>query len=328
MSSFRKRTPGTGPTGAGGAAAAATAAPRGTRVSGFNGRTTVSSGIASLDSSIGDLLVGTVTVVERDRGSGYSSLVLKYFCAQGLAAAHVLCLASTDDPEAFVRTLMKVAKDDDDDSSQNDPDDADDAPLTQPGPRTLGSLRDTTRLNIAWRYQNMPTLNAAQQKASSASLKGLGPYCSQFDITKQMDEATLNTASIALVNVNEWVQLTSKQLYQNLYSAIVGIIQKGSFKNSDSNSAPTILRIAIDDIGGPTWGSDAGSPTSIHALIWFLSKLRLLVRESRAVVMCTLSSFLYSNHLVGVSTNPYVSLIRHAVDTVLEVESFSGELVK
>ncbi|KAI8613521.1 Elongator complex protein 4 [Chytriomyces sp. MP71] len=319
---------------------------RGTRISGVSGRPVASFGIASLDASIGDCPLGSLTLLLTDRASAYAALIARYFAAQGIASNNVVCVAAASPlsqqtsiheantsnlpnaPEAFVRSLMLKIEDVDSDTipATEDPED-DEAPAPSTT-RTLGSLRDTSstadRLSIAWRYQGMPKWNASSTPHTAASSAGGGPFCCKFDITKTLPATTLDASSIALVNIDTWSHLASAQLYANLLDSIRTILDQGKFWTSTHAVAPNLLRIILDDVGGPTWGRDAGSEASMQNLFKFLTCLRAMLRNARAVAMVTIAAHVFKGHHTGIATNPHVRLLQHACDLVLEVESFSG----
>ncbi|KAJ3066729.1 Elongator subunit elp4 [Podochytrium sp. JEL0797] len=313
MSSFRK-------------AGASNSLPAlGTRISGLTGSTPVcSSGIASLDGSVGDMALGTVTLVLSDRGSGYASLIAKYFAAQGVASANVLCCAGVKDQEAFVNSLMLNIKDEDAASTLHDDDEGDSVEVETT--RVLGSLRQTNNMTIAWRYNNLPNLNAAPKQSVS---KPSGPYCCSFDITKTISTQTLNASQIALINVQEWIDenplATASELYDKLLAALTSILTQGKFRASDTPmGTPNLLRIILNDLASPQFGIDAGSPASMHAFVSFCTRLRGVMKGGRVVCVVTVPGYLYEGHHVGVGENAYMRMAMHACDVVMEVESFSG----
>ncbi|KAJ3225543.1 Elongator subunit elp4 [Chytriomyces hyalinus] len=320
----------------------------GTRVSSVSGKSVCSFGIASLDSSVGECAVGSLTLINSDRCSDYARLIASYFAAQAIASGNVLTVAAsslsassipekttadgasasntnTSACEQFVQRLMLKIDDTDADSATDDAD-SDDVDLgVGSNPRTLGlaSLRsDRDKMAIAWRYQAMPRMSSPASVSNSAA--SAGPYCCKFDITKTITPATLDAASIALISVETWASLTSAELYTNLLDSVRSIIDQGKFRNSVNSLTPNLLRIVLEDVGGPSWGIDAGSETALKALFKFLTCLRALLRDSRAVCMLTISAYTFKGHHVGIATNPYMQMLQHACDLVLEVESFSG----
>ncbi|KAI9333840.1 Elongator complex protein 4 [Obelidium mucronatum] len=311
---------------------------QGTRISGATGKPTVSFGAAALDGSIGAQPLGSVWLVLGDRGSGYAPLLLTYGASQAAACGHTLALVGAAPDAAAAALFRRVADDEapaDDESLDADDDDA-------PPVRQLGALRAgaAPKLAIAWRYQNMAPVGKPSSSSSSSLANSNTPFCSVFDITKTIDKQSLEAASIATINVSHWTDTenaTAAQVYDKLYESILSIVNQGRFRNSDpplsATQPPTVLRIVIDDLAGPSWGTDAGSTDAFHALVAFLLRLKLLLRDCRAVLVMSMRSWLFKSveekDLVLVngapSLNPYVVSVLHACDGVLEVESFSGE---
>ncbi|KAJ3244903.1 Elongator subunit elp4, partial [Chytriomyces hyalinus] len=263
----------------------------GTRVSSVSGKSVCSFGVASLDSSVGECAVGSLTLINSDRCSDYARLIASYFAAQAIASGNVLAvaasslsalsspekvandgtgvtnLANSSACEQFVQRLMLKIDDTDADSAADDAD-SEDVDLGSSGvgsnPRTLGlaSLRsDRDKMAIAWRYQAMPRISSPASVTNSAA--SAGPYCCKFDITKTIAPATLDAASIALISVETWASLTSAELYTNLLDSIRSIIDQGKFRNSVNSLTPNLLRIVLEDVGSPSWGIDAGSETAL-----------------------------------------------------------------
>ncbi|KAJ3027719.1 UNVERIFIED_CONTAM: Elongator subunit elp4 [Siphonaria sp. JEL0065] len=329
MSGFRKRTPGSATTST--PTSAVSQPTRGTRISGFNGKSVCSFGVASLDASIGEMPVGSVFLVLGDRGSGYAALIKKYLASQAVACGNVLCSVgdSSNDPEEFVKELFKVV---DEESTASKEDEDDEGVVETSSQRELGGgLRDAnSRLSIAWRYQGLPSLSTPKVNSQS---KSIGPYCCMFDITQTMNAETLDKTSIAIVNVSSWVNseenVTAKVVYSRLFDSILEIVNKGKFRNSDASVTPNLLRIVIQDIGGPFWGTDAGSQTAFVELIRFLGRIRGLIRDCRAVLVVGLRGYLFDGYQDGGGVEKseksgWLKAVMHAVDGVLEVESFSG----
>ncbi|KAJ3018670.1 UNVERIFIED_CONTAM: hypothetical protein HDU68_011042, partial [Siphonaria sp. JEL0065] len=114
-----------------------------------------------------------------------------------------------------------------------------------------------------------------------------------------------------------------------LFDSILEIVNKGKFRNSDASVTPNLLRIVIQDIGGPFWGTDAGSQTAFVELIRFLGRIRGLIRDCRAVLVVGLRGYLFDGYQDGGGVEKseksgWLKAVMYAVDGVLEVESFSG----
>ncbi|XP_045873871.1 elongator complex protein 4 isoform X2 [Meles meles] len=75
----------------------------GTRPSVRNGQLLVSTGLPALDQLLGGgLAVGTVLLIEEDKYNTYSSLLFKYFLAEGIINGHTLLVASAKEEPADI----------------------------------------------------------------------------------------------------------------------------------------------------------------------------------------------------------------------------------
>ncbi|KAI8805438.1 Elongator complex protein 4 [Cladochytrium replicatum] len=179
--------------------------PFGTRPSLHASVPLVSTGIASLDEVLGGgLPLGNVLLIKEDRITGYSSLLLKYFIAQGITldglpnthgGHHMLVASSDNDPNELLEGLMGLASDQYPSSkmekgttggakAQDEEDDVIDdgllsRPFGAPTPRALGVVRargvvgeqrgsEDERMKIAWRYNNMPQFSSEVGKTSGS----------------------------------------------------------------------------------------------------------------------------------------------------------------
>ncbi|XP_078196908.1 elongator complex protein 4 isoform X5 [Callithrix jacchus] len=83
----------------------------GTRPSVRNGQLLVSTGLPALDQLLGGgLAVGTVLLIEEDKYNIYSSLLFKYFLAEGIVNGHTLLVASAnEDPANILQQIRPVS---------------------------------------------------------------------------------------------------------------------------------------------------------------------------------------------------------------------------
>jgi elongator complex protein 4 len=152
-SSFRRAVPGAAPKASAEPAPAprgsiASRLPRGTKLSTHNGQVLVSTGVSSLDDLFGGgLPLGSLLIVDEDRGTGYATLLLQYFISQGLQLSHGILVASADaDPTLLVQQA--------------------------PGPQEARAASSTAPrasadedMKIAWRYRKLPKVGAAPAAA-------------------------------------------------------------------------------------------------------------------------------------------------------------------
>ncbi|KAJ3408500.1 Elongator subunit elp4 [Chytridiales sp. JEL 0842] len=318
---------------------ASSSLPPSTRISPHNGSLQTSTGIPSLDIALGGgIPTSTLLLVQEDNVTSYASLLLRYFVAQGVVGRHAVCVIGAEDPEQLGKGLMAAVGVEEDVNDDDDDDDDENrkagAGLAAGGARSLGALRrgaDEEKMKIAWRYQSLPKLGSAGVTSQMVVAKGDGAYCHVFDVTKQMPASVMEAAAdrILYLNPSEWIKQghSEAQVYAKLLDQIKGLIKHGAFSLSSplppNPKTPSFLRIAIQSIASPYWGTGTGQPASAQALFRFLTSLRSLLSTSRAVCMLTLPAHLYADaHLV--SSSPFIRRVQTACDGVIEIESFAG----
>ncbi|KAL7748437.1 Elongator subunit elp4 [Sorochytrium milnesiophthora] len=281
MSSFRRRTT-TAPT-----------LPSGCRISSAQAQVLTSTGVASLDDLLGGgLPLGTTLLLHSDRGasSSYASLLLRYFCVQGVHSDQAVLLASADvAPRDFLASLPRLV----DAQSTTTP-----AAAAKPNNAAGGD-----KLNIAWRYQNQAKVGDAVLAASR--------YCCNFDLSKDIDPGTLDGARLYTVHLGD-SSATAQDQYDTLYMRILAAIDDGGFRASATPADPSkprsVLRIAVHAMLSPFWCS-----RTAHSHLTFLHRLRALLRHSFAVAVVSVSS---------TSTVPAAPM--HALtDFVLSLDAFA-----
>ncbi|KAI8099970.1 Elongator complex protein 4 [Halteromyces radiatus] len=298
--------------------------PPGSRLSAYNGQLLISTGVPSLDDILGGgLPVGTVLLVKEDRATTYAQLLLKYFMAQGISSGHHCTLVSKDeDPSEMARNLMWLA------SSDADMDDDD-----------LGNKTSNTgesdRMKIAWRYSHLKKFETSVKATpvptprpvtkdtvstpttSADKSKDPPPYCSLFDLTKRIPETILEQASLSLIDPSsENNDDDTVDQYGDLIQKIRKVILDGNFSSAipvPPGTQRNALRIAIHSLASPSWQSK-----SSHDLFKFFHALRGLLRFSFGAAIVTIPAYLYEE------VPNYICRVEHAVDAVIEIESFAG----
>ncbi|CAG8581114.1 19460_t:CDS:2 [Cetraspora pellucida] len=234
--------------------------------------------------------------------TGYSKLLLKYFLAQGIASGHHVLFSSAEENSSdFIKGLPWITSDD-----TNDLDD--------------GTKIDD-KMKIAWRYKEMkkfesgiktiPTIFKDKQIPITGSQpqRQEQPFCHTFDLTKQIPQSSIDSASITLVDAIKWAdELHDESIYDKLLSEIRHVIEQNHFS---SLAAPltgvekNALRIGIHSIVSPSWRSN-----SPHVFI----------------IMFDLSVITIPAHLYSSNSEPcsFIRRIEHISDAVVELESFAG----
>ncbi|CAK7308870.1 Elongator complex protein 4 [Vulpes lagopus] len=282
----------------------------GTRPSVRNGQLLVSTGLPALDQLLGGgLAVGTVLLIEEDKYNIYSSLLFKYFLAEGVINGHTLLVASAkEDPADILQELPAPLLDD------NCKKDFDEDVCNHKTPES------NIKMKIAWRYQLLPKMEPGPVSSSR-----FGHY---YDLSKRMPQELIE-ASIwhgfffpeklsPTLNI-EPCSLTHG--YIKLLQFIQNVIYEEGFDGSNpQKKQKNILRIGIQNLGSPLWGDDiccTENCDNSHSLTKFLYVLRGLLRTSLSACIITMPTHLIQNKAI-------IARVTNLSDTVVGLESFIG----
>uniref|UniRef100_A0A6I8QJ97 Elongator complex protein 4 n=1 Tax=Xenopus tropicalis TaxID=8364 RepID=A0A6I8QJ97_XENTR len=257
----------------------------------------------------GGLAVGTLLLIEEDTYGTYSHLLLKYFLAEGVISGHEVFVASAnDDPTDTLQDLPAPLTDEI--LRQNDPKSTKEA---------FGHVEDSQdMMKIAWRYQNMPKMEALPILSSR-----FGHY---YDLSKTMPlEMSAKSHRFFLPHVkppNQKENVSEVTCnYNQLLEAIQRVVHQEGYDGSNPQKRPkTVLRVGIESLGSVLWGDDICSherPENQHSLTRFLYALRGLLRTSLSVCVITVPTHLIQNEAI-------TTRVRNLSDTVVGLESFIG----
>ncbi|XP_048644499.1 elongator complex protein 4 [Marmota marmota marmota] len=307
ITSFQRRGPKAGGTESSGPRLVSIA---GTRPSLRNGQLLVSTGLPALDQLLGGgLAVGTVLLIEEDKYDVYSSLLFKYFLAEGLINGHVLLVASAkEDPANILQELPAPLLDD------NYKKEFDEEVRDHQTPET------NTKMKIAWRYQLLPKM-----KTGPVSSSRFGHY---YDVSKRMPQELLEASNCHGFFLPQKMSSNLKVEPCSLihgYTKLLQFIQNTIYEEGFDESNPqkkqkNILRIGIQNLGSPLWGDDVcctENCNNSHSLTKFLYVLRGLLRTSLSACIITMPTHLIQNKAI-------ISRVTNLSDTVVGLESFIG----
>lgn len=196
----------------------------------------------------------------------------------------------------------------------------------------IGSNSDDLR--IAWRYNDLPKVDAEQRNGTSTH---------SFDLTTQIEAADLSALNISTFGQQSAGQHDStaavrtdgfqNALYARLLTAIRGKI---------AGQQPTnLLRISLSGVGGPLWYDTEMSAD----LCRFLTLLRALLRGTPVVCCLSMPTHLLQwhvstafivktreglaewdnvNSIGSLQDDRLVHRVRNCVDMSLQLESFAG----
>lgn len=264
----------------------------GTRPSIKNAQLLASTGIPSLDQTIGGgLPIGSMFIIEEDIYETYSKVMLKYFMAEGIVTDQPLFVASQDiKPSQLIKDLPQVV--------------AEENPQCSP--------HVDEQMKIAWRYQNMKIVDLAPSGAQS-----LGHF---YDLTKPMEKKIIEKANITEWHIEDWHERGSvfqNSYYEKLLKRIHELLKAEQYTIFDTPTKRNLLRIAIHSLGSKLWLSDNDEDSQAD-LIKFLYYLKTFLRNSYAIATITIPSHNFE-HLDGVTER-----IEHISDVTIKLDSFAG----
>lgn len=277
------------------------ALPLGSRPSIANNQLLISTGVPSLDSLLGGgLAIGTLLLVEEDTHQTYSSLLHRYFIAEGATCKHQVFIASADrHPNEILKEIPLPVNTDTSQSSQK---------------QQSSKENQENDLQIAWRYKNMPN-------AQITSSVQFGHY---FDLLSSMTDDMIGQLQCkthyAQLKDNDASQSASQQMYRELLRDIASAITEWKLSTVNSSSIPNLLRISIQSLGSPLWheSMSSGERSAIDSeLTHFLLALRSLVRSSYAAVVLSVPTHLFMD-------DSFTARIQQCCDFAILLDSFAG----
>ncbi|KAG4302189.1 hypothetical protein PCK1_001461 [Pneumocystis canis] len=225
----------------------------------LNGVHITSSGCSSFDSitGLGGLPLGTCFLIEETGTTDFSSILLRYFSAEGILHEHGIWSCGV--PRAWFYNLPDV----------------------ESNAYCEKSKQSTEVMKIAWRYRN-----SGDFKDTLGMNRGPGidkfenvPYCHTFNLTK-----SLKIPYTASITCSKFVPMSLKP-YSEFISDILKLL---------SSKSPQTIRLIIPDILSPAFYP---SESLKHKnVLEFFHTLRALLRtySNRLVAMISISTQLYS----------------------------------
>ncbi|KAL6256925.1 hypothetical protein P5V15_011860 [Pogonomyrmex californicus] len=269
----------------------------GTKPSLRNSQLLISTGIPSLDNTIGGgLPIGSIFLIEEDKYGFNAKVVLKYFIAEGVVVSQPILIASQDTESSRFASNLPEFIGDSDYYAETTPHNTDEIPM-----------------KIAWRYQNMKTVNPIPQGQT------FGHY---YDLTKRMQPELLERADIKQWQYNEEMTVDKNNKFENAaYADLLYTIEKtlreGHYFISETPDEKKILRIAIHSVGSRLWLADTETGSN-RDLLKFLYCFRSLLRNSFAVGVITVPVINFEN------AGTIIERIEHLSDIAIRLESFAG----
>ncbi|NWI17947.1 ELP4 protein, partial [Crypturellus soui] len=243
---------------------------------------------------------------EEDIYGVYSHLLFKYFLAEGVVCGHDLFVASAKElPTNILKELPAPLLD----NCRNE---------AREETTTVTSEDDS--MQIAWRYQNFPKMEASPNTSSR-----FGHY---YDISKTMSSELIQSIKCHSFFLPEEPSLQPTIKMKNMncgYARLLQSIQKIIYQEGFDGSHPqkkqkNVLRIGIQSLGSMLWGDDiscADNPEDAHSLTKFLYVLRALLRKSLSSCIITVPAHLIQNKAI-------MERVTNLSDVVVGLESFIG----
>lgn len=163
-------------------------------------------------------------------------------------------------------------------------------------------------IKIAWQYKKYLSSDKDTLSLTSSKKKS---WCHSFDLNKTMSAAEIKHAEIHTITFNpskDHIKDKFMKLYEKLATYILECNQKMSRDGSKK-----IIRIAIQSISSPIWGSSLEERESQTLL--FLRSLKGLLRQALASCMITIPSHLFSEE--------FMLKVRYIADSVVEFSAFT-----
>ncbi|KAG9019311.1 hypothetical protein FRB90_004024 [Tulasnella sp. 427] len=235
-SSFKRRTPATQPP-----------PPRGTRLNVASSVLEISTGVPSLDDVLGggQPLGSILIVLAPDRHSNWSELLQRYWIAQGLAGGQNVCVVGEPTRSAkLVEGCMWLSPAEYGESAKG---------AASEDEREPGAEEE---VKIAWRYEGMKKFQTTVQTAGSRR----DDYNHTFELTQKIPsevvDSTVGSGQLRYLAVNP---VSSASVLSEVSSQIKELVAR-----QQENANQPVLRLAIPDFGGFTWGYTTPEASSLQ----------------------------------------------------------------
>lgn len=257
----------------------------GTKVSIQNGQLITSCGNPSLDHIIGGgLPIGAIMMVEEDKFVTYSKVLTKYYLAEGVFSGHSIFLGSLDDDPTELLKKLPIP--------------VEEAETRVPPGNSPASGED---MRIAWRYNSLPKVNSEQSTVNIGH---------NFDLTKQIDENTLQSAD---TTVWDGTNVCESKIFSN--GKYFELLQTLTSKTKTFPDTKNVCRICLTSLGSPIWYDENFETDFVR----FLTILKSIVRSTTSVCLITVPG-----HLIQLLNETFIHRIRNLVDYSIQLESFAG----
>lgn len=146
-------------------------------------------------------------------------------------------------------------------------------------------------MRIAWRYNNLPIVDAEQKTTTIGH---------SFDLTKPIDDDTLKSLNIQLFNdfrITESDPSFQQTVFGRLLASVKENLNNLNAHNAADNCTKKLLRICVNSLGSPMWYGDEYK----SEICRFLITLKALVRNSQSVCCITMPTHLMKHYVSTIS---------------------------
>lgn len=266
----------------------------GTKLSPHTAETVLSCGVSAIDYIIGGgLPLGGIVLVEEDAFGTYCVQLLKYYVAEGIEQQHHIYFASGDFEQAkFLCELPKALQVTTGSAALHAP-----APVASDGD-----------LKIAFRYERM---------AKQDSLLDYEELNHVFDFSDRIESSKLAGASVVTFDPCEkWQKGNSRcagaALDSNYASVLAGVSRLVDKAKADENPLQFAVRVALQGLCSPTWGSLAGFSSFLHTL-------KSVIRGEPVSVFVTVPAVITGAH------PSVLRRCRRLADIVIKLQAFDDQ---
>jgi len=262
----------------------------GTHPSIYNSLLLTSTGVPSFDSILGGgLPIGSVLLIEEDINKRFSTILSKYFLAEGVASKHDICVIKENiDQVSLFSDLPKLIPKDIEVKSKK-----------------------KEEMKIAFRYQG-------NYSATQKSISNISKHNHYYDITSKMDSIMLDSCDKSEIILEDFIPSCweEEDLFRFTLTALKDKLTKYSVPDKiEEDTKLNVMRIVIPSFGSPFWCSN--NTANVYRMSRFLYCLRGVIRNKLAVCYITLPSHLYSES--------NCKIITQSCDCSIKLKSFAGE---
>ncbi|KAG6014250.1 hypothetical protein E4U54_005629 [Claviceps lovelessii] len=233
----------------------------GTRPSPLDGRSTTSTGTASLDHLLAGhsgMPLGSSLLIQESGTTDFGGVIVRYFAAEGLVQGHDVHILGYGDTWRREIPGLKQTRD----------------------KANVQTLPDLQKMKIAWRYDSLGNQASTNDKQAYSDAP---TFCHSFDLTRTLDTRSAHGQLITYPFL-ETPKRGSSYFFSNILSRL---------RTKLHGSSSSIHRVIVPNLLSPALYPVEGCKP--HDVLRFLHCLRSFLRQfpTRLVILVTLPSSLH-----------------------------------